>query len=109
MTPSQQELLRNIALSVGRLAAVHLEGDERGALLTLSMVLETLLCFEADTLLFLGLKEKFGSLPTPSLKLRTLYDALLGVCDLAVVFDEDEAEGISSSLLSLYTTETQMN
>lgn len=96
-------------MSVGELAAIQLDGDERGALITLSMVLESLLSMEADDLIFMGLREKFEALPTPSASLRTMYEALLGVCDLAVVFDEDRAEQISSSLLSLSVVESKLN
>jgi len=68
---------------------------------TLSLVLEALLLSEADTVVFLHVRERFSALPTPEADLAVLYNALIGVCDLAISYDEARADEIGTTLLSM--------
>jgi len=106
---NQRELLRRISLSTGELAIRFLSGIERGSIITLSMTIDALLTSEADSVTFLAVRDKFDDLPTPEAELATLYEALMSVCDLAVVYDESKVEAVCASLLALSCGTVQMN
>lgn len=69
--------------------------------MTLSMAIDALLMSETDSITLLCVRDRFSGLPTPTAELATLYTALLGICDMAVLFDENRVQTIYTSLLSL--------
>lgn len=94
---------------MGHLARDTLAGFELGSIITLSMVLDSLLDSEMDDILvWADIQSRFTNLPASEI-LAPFYKALLGVCDLAICYDEQVAHTLVESILTLSKEEEFLN
>lgn len=99
---TQTHFLRYICTTVGVTAVKSLSGPDLGSVLTLSMVLELMLRQGSSDDMFSSIKEEFSSLTfPPNSNVKKLFLLLFSVCDLACVFDKQQADDLISSLIFL--------
>lgn len=100
-TQEEKASLLRLTVTVGTIANSALSGMEKGSLITLMLVLQSLIQDDAHPSSFVSLRKGFDGFPCDSVELKTLYDSFLRICDLALAFDQDVADILGHELLGL--------